>query len=226
MKAFLQVLTSSLGKKIIMAVTGFGLVGFVIIHMLGNLQIFLGADTLNAYAKLLKSSAEVLWAFRLGLLGMAVLHIAAAVSLVLENRKARPQGYTAEKNSATWASRTMPITGIIVAAFVIFHILHFTVGAVGSDYHAYNIPRDAEGRADVYTMVITGFANPWISGFYIVSVGLLCWHLSHGVSSMFQSLGLRNRRSAPLLDKLALAVSLAVFLGMSSVPAAILLNLI
>lgn len=226
MKALLQVLTSSLGKKIIMAVTGFGLVGFVIVHMLGNLQIFLGADTLNAYAKLLKSSAEALWAFRLGLLSMAVLHIAVAVSLVLENRKARPLGYSAEKNSASWASRTMAITGIIVAAFVIFHILHFTVGAVGSEYHAHNIPRDAEGRADVYTMVTTGFANPWISAFYIISVGLLCWHLSHGVSSMFQSLGLRNRRSAHLLDKLAVGISMAVFLGMSSVPAAVLLKLI
>lgn len=226
MKALLQVLTSSLGKKIIMAVTGFGLVGFVIVHMLGNLQIFLGADTLNAYAKLLKSSAEVLWAFRLGLLGMAVLHIAAAVSLVLENRKARPEGYIVEKNCASWASRTMPITGIVVAAFVIFHILHFTVGAIGSEYHAYNLPRDEASRPDVYTMVVTGFANPWISGFYIISVALLCWHLSHGVSSMFQSLGLRNRRSAPLLDKLALGLSLVVFLGMASVPAAILLNLI
>jgi succinate dehydrogenase / fumarate reductase cytochrome b subunit len=226
MKALLQVLTSSLGKKIVMAVTGFGLVAFVIVHMLGNLQIFLGADTLNAYAKLLKSSTELLWAFRLGLLGMAVLHIVAAVALVLENRKARPQDYSVEKNSASWASRTMPITGIIVAAFVIFHILHFTVGAIGSDYHAYNIPRDAAGRPDVYTMVVTGFANPWISGFYILSVALLCGHMSHGVSSMFQSLGLRNRRSAPLLDKLALGVSLVVFLGMASVPAAILLNLI
>jgi succinate dehydrogenase / fumarate reductase cytochrome b subunit len=226
MKAFTQVLTSSLGKKYIMAATGFGLVGFVLIHMLGNLQIFLGADTLNAYAKLLKSSAEVLWGFRLGLIILAVLHIAAAVSLVLENRKARPRDYEAEKNLATWASRTMPITGIIVAAFVIFHILHFTVGAVGSEYHAHNIDPDTAGRADVYTMVVTGFANPWISGFYILSVGLLSWHLSHGVSSMFQSLGLRNRRSAPLLDKVALGVSLVIFLGMSSVPAAILLNLI
>lgn len=226
MKALFQVLTSSLGKKIIMAVTGFGLVGFVIIHMLGNLQIFLGQDTLNAYASLLKASAEVLWAFRIGLLAMAVLHIVAAVALVLENRKARPQGYEAERNAASWASRTMPITGIVVAVFVIFHILHFTVGAVGSEYYAHNLPPDAKGRADVYTMVKEGFSNPWISGFYILSVALLCWHLSHGVSSMFQSLGLRNRRSAPVLDKLAIGVSVAVFVGMSSVPAAILFNLI
>lgn len=226
MKALFQVLTSSLGKKYIMAITGFGLVGFTIIHMLGNLQIFLGQDTLNAYATLLKASAEVLWAFRIGLVAMAVLHIAAAVGLVIENRKARPAGYEVEKNTATWASRTMPITGIIVASFVIFHILHFTVGAIGSDYYAHNLPPDAEGRADVYTMVVEGFSNPWISGFYILSVGLLCWHLSHGVSSMFQSLGLRNRRSAPLLDRVATGVSLVVFLGMSSVPAAILFNLI
>lgn len=226
MKTLFEVLTSSLGKKIIMAMTGFGLVGFVIVHMLGNLQIFLGQDTLNAYASLLKASGELLWTFRLGLLALAVLHIAAAISLVLENRRARPEGYQQERNLSSWAARTMPITGIIVAAFVIFHILHFTVGAIGSEYHAHNIPLDPAQRPDVYTMVKTGFSNPWISGFYILSVGLLCWHLSHGVSSMFQSLGWRNRRSAPLLDKLALIVSLAVFIGMSSVPAAILLDLI
>lgn len=205
-----------------MGITGVGMVAFVIIHMLGNLQIFAGQDTLNAYAKLLKSSDEVLWAFRLGLIGMVVLHLAAAVSLVRENRRARGHAYGKEKNLSPWASRTMALSGTIVLAFIIFHILHFTVGAVGSSYNAHQIPRDLEGRYDVYGMVVAGFSNIWISVFYIISVGLLCWHLSHGVSSMFQSLGLRNSQSAPWLDKLALGVSFILFLGMAAVPTAVI----
>jgi succinate dehydrogenase / fumarate reductase, cytochrome b subunit len=226
MKAFIQILTSSLGKKYIMALTGFGLVGFVMIHMLGNLQIFLGAETLNAYAKLLKSSAEVLWAFRLGLLGMAVLHIVCAISLVMDNRRARPAGYQKEKNISTWASRTMIVSGLIVSAFVIYHILHFTVQVTDPSYQTMTTELHGQEVHDVYRMVVAGFSNPIISGFYILSVGLLCWHLSHGISSMFQSIGLRNRRSAPLLDKLALGLSALVFLGMSSVPAAVLLKIV
>ena len=226
MKALLQVFTSSLGKKIIMAVTGFGLVAFVIIHMLGNLQIFLGAETLNTYAKLLKTSAEVLWAFRFGLLGMAVLHLVCAISLVRDNIKARPAGYKKEKQMSTLASRTMILSGLIVSAFVVYHILHFTVRVTDPTYQTMTTQLNGQDVHDVYKMVITGFSNPYISIFYIISVGLLCWHLSHGVSSMFQSVGLRNRRSAPLLDKVAIGLSFAVFLGMSSVPAAVLFKLV
>ncbi|MDX6766022.1 MAG: succinate dehydrogenase cytochrome b subunit [Candidatus Methylacidiphilales bacterium] len=226
MKAFFQILTSSLGKKYIMAITGFGLVGFVIIHMLGNLQIFLGAETLNTYAKLLKSSAEVLWGFRLGLLGMAVLHIVCAISLVLDNRRARPAGYVKERNLSSWASRTMIVSGLIVSAFVIYHILHFTVQVTDPSYQ--NLTTELHGQEvhDVYRMVIQGFSNPYISAFYILSVGLLSWHLSHGISSMFQSIGLRNQRSARLLDLIALGLSTLIFLGMSSVPAAVLLKIV
>lgn len=225
MNAITQILTSSLGRKYIMGITGFGLVGFTIIHMIGNLQIFIGSDTLNAYAKLLKSSVEVLWAFRIGLLAMVVLHLAAAISLVIDNRKARGSSYVKEKSLATWASRTMAVSGTIVLAFVVFHILHFTAGVIGHEYSAHQL-QDEQGRADVYRMVVEGFSNPWISGFYIVSVALLCWHLSHGVSSMFQSLGLRNSRSAFLLDKTALGLSFLIFAGMAAVPAAVLLQLV
>jgi succinate dehydrogenase / fumarate reductase, cytochrome b subunit len=225
MSAIIQIFTSSLGRKYIMGLTGFGLVGFTIIHMLGNLQIFVGSDTLNEYAKLLKSSSEILWTFRIGLLLMVVLHIAAAVSLVMDNRKARGNAYVKEKSMASWASRTMALSGLVVMSFVIFHILHFTVGVIGADYSAHHL-QDHEGRADVYRMVVEGFSNPWISFFYILSVGLLCWHLSHGVSSMFQSLGLRNARSAYFLDKSAWALSGLVFLGMAAVPAAVLLQVV
>jgi succinate dehydrogenase / fumarate reductase, cytochrome b subunit len=226
MSAITQVFTSSLGRKYIMGITGFGMVAFVIFHMLGNLQIFIGSDTLNAYAKLLKTSEEVLWGIRLGLLAMVGLHIAAAVSLVVDNRKARGRSYTKEKSLATWASRTMAVSGTIVLIFIVFHLLHFTAGVIGADYNAHSLPKDEAGRYDVYSMVIHGFSNPWISAFYILSVGLLCWHLSHGVSSMFQSLGFRNARSAALLDKVALVLSFVLFIGMAAVPAAVLLQLV
>lgn len=223
MKALIQVLTSSLGRKYIMGITGFALVAFVIIHMLGNLQIFLGEETLNTYAHLLKASAEFLWVFRLGLLAMVVLHLAAAISLVMENKKARGKAYVKEQNSASWASRTMAVSGIIVLSFVIYHLLHFTAHVVDPGFSQL---LDENGKPDVYRMVIVGFSNVWISGFYIVGVGLLCWHMSHGVSSMFQSLGFRNARSAPLLDKLAIAVAVVIFLGMTAVPTAVLFKIV
>ncbi|NJK90359.1 MAG: succinate dehydrogenase cytochrome b subunit [Blastochloris sp.] len=222
MTALTQIFTSSLGRKYIMGITGFGLVGFTIIHMLGNLQIFIGQDTLNAYAKLLKSSAEVLWAFRLALLAMVVLHLGAAISLVIDNRKARGQNYVKEKSLSSWASRTMIISGTIVLAFIVFHILHFTAGVIGVEYNAHVLPKDEQQRYDVYTMVIEGFSNPWISLFYIASVGLLSWHLSHGISSMFQSLGFRNARSAVFLDRASLGLALVIFAGMAVVPTAVL----
>jgi succinate dehydrogenase / fumarate reductase, cytochrome b subunit len=225
MNAIRQIFTSSLGRKYIMGITGFGLVGFTVIHMIGNLQIFIGQDMLNDYAKLLKSSSEVLWVFRIALLAMVVLHITAAVSLVIDNRKARGVSYKKEKSLSTWASRTMAVSGTIVLIFVVFHILHFTAGVIGHEYNAHQL-QDDQGRADVYRMVVEGFSNPWISGFYILSVGLLCWHLSHGVSSMFQSLGFRNARSAFFLDKAALGISFIVFAGMAAVPASVLLQLV
>jgi len=226
MKVLFQIVTSSIGKKWIMGLTGFALVGFIIIHMVGNLQIFIGADTLNAYAKFLKTSNEVLWAFRLGLLAVVSAHILAAIALVMENNGARPAAYRAEKNPASKASRTMIYSGTLVLVFIVFHLLHFTAGRIYPEYFAHNLPPDAEGRADVYSMVVRGFSIPWVSAFYILSVGLLSWHLSHGVSSMFQSVGLRNKRSAPVLDALAILLSVVIFVGMSAVPAAVLLKIV
>ncbi|MEM1156664.1 MAG: succinate dehydrogenase cytochrome b subunit [Verrucomicrobiota bacterium] len=227
MKKFFQFATSTLGRKYIMGITGFGLVGFIVVHMLGNLQIFLGQDTLNQYAVLLKSSAEVLWGFRLGLLALIALHIAAAVSLVIDNRKARPVGYEGESTvQASYASRTMKYSGVIVLAFAIYHIMHFTAKVTHPDYHEMKAPLDDKMVPDVYGMVVHGFSNPWISLFYIVSVGLLCMHLSHGVSSMFQSLGLMTRNNEGLLKLSAKGLSAGIFLGMSSVPVAVLLNIV
>ena len=226
MKAIIQILTSSLGKKYIMAVSGLGLVAFIIIHMLGNLQIFLGQDALNQYAFLLKSNAAVLWGFRIGILALIVIHVTAAIALARENRGARPRAYNKEHSLASYASRTMIWSGLIVFAFIIYHILHFTALVTQPEYGDMRAHLDGELVHDVYGMVVSGFSNPLISGFYILSVGLLCIHMSHGISSMFQSVGLRNRSTAKLLDLAAYGISAIIFLGMAAVPAAVLLNLV
>lgn len=207
-----------------MAITGFGLWVFVIIHMLGNLQIFLGPEKINAYAALLKANPALLWSARIGLLFIAVLHIVAASQLVLANRRARPIGYEFKKPVAsTFANRTMWISGLIIFAFVLFHLAHFTFGWVNPQF-----PRleDAQGRHDVYRMMIAGFSNPLVSIFYIVSMGLLLLHLSHGVSSLFQSLGLRSQKTFGFFDKLAKISALALFIGNSLIPLAIMFRFV
>ncbi len=213
---------SSLGKKYVMAVTGFGLWVFVIIHMLGNLQIFLGPDKINSYAAFLKGAPALLWSARAGLLFIAILHVVAATQLVLANRRARPAGYEFKKVVAsTFANRTMWVSGLILFTFIIFHLAHFTFGWVDPQFLRLE---DASGRHDVYRMMVEGFSNPLVSIFYIVSMGLLLSHLSHGVSSLFQSLGLRSKKTFGFFDKLAKITALGLFIGNSMIPLAILLG--
>jgi succinate dehydrogenase / fumarate reductase, cytochrome b subunit len=211
---------SSIGKKYVMAITGLGLFIFVIGHMLGNLQVFFGPDVINEYAEILKSTPALLWPVRTGLLLIAILHIIAALQLAAANRRARPVGYTNRKIIASsFANRTILVSGLILLAFIIFHLSHFTIGLVNPEYLDF---RDSLGRQDVYRMMVTGFKNPLISFFYIVSMGMLMLHLSHGVSSTFQSLGLRSKRVFGFLDKFARISALVIFLGNCSIPLAIL----
>jgi succinate dehydrogenase cytochrome b subunit len=211
---------SSIGKKYVMAITGLGLFIFVIAHMLGNLQIFLGPEAINDYAEALKSIPALLWSFRIGLLAITILHITAAIQLVAINRRARPVNYQTRKIIASnFANRTMFISGLILLAFIIFHLAHFTLGLVNQEYLDFRDPLD---RPDVYRMMITGFSNPLVSFFYIVSMGLLMLHLSHGVSSTFQSVGLRSKRVFGFLDKLARISALVIFIANCSIPLAIL----
>jgi succinate dehydrogenase / fumarate reductase, cytochrome b subunit len=215
---------SSLGKKYVMAVTGFGLWVFVIVHMLGNLQIFLGPTKINSYAELLRATPALLWSARAGLLFIATLHVVAATQLVRANRRARPVSYAFKKPPAsTFANRTMWVSGLIILAFTIFHLAHFTFGWVDPEFLRM---KDAAGRHDVYRMMVTGFSNPLVSVFYIISMGLLLSHLSHGVSSLFQSLGLRSKKTFGFFDKLAKISALALFIGNSLIPLAILSGLV
>ena len=227
----MRLITSTLGRKFIMAFTGAALFLFAFGHMVGNLQFFLGAEAINRYGHFLQSNVELLWPVRLGLLAMVGLHIWSAASLTRENRAARPVPYADWKpNSASYASRTMVMSGVIIAAFIIYHLLHYTVqlpsiNFTGTDFHGLNetLP-DGSERHDIHQMMILGFSRPLVSLFYIIAVGLLCLHLSHGVSAMFQSLGLNNHNSRPILDKAAQAIALVLFLGYASIPVAVLLT--
>jgi succinate dehydrogenase / fumarate reductase cytochrome b subunit len=222
----LRLWQSSIGKKYVMAITGLGLFVFVIVHMLGNLQIYTGPEHLNAYARALKTTPALLWGARIGLLIITVLHVTAAVQLARANRRARPVGYVKAKPVAsTLAQRTMVISGLILLAFIIFHLAHFTLGWINPQFLELHDPVDLS-RHDVYRMMIMGFSNPYVSIFYIVSMGLLLLHLSHGVSSLFQSLGLRSKKAFVWLDKLAKGAALVLFLGNASIPVAILAGLI
>ncbi len=220
----IRIWQSSLGKKYIMAITGLGLFLFVIVHLAGNLQIFFGPDSINGYAELLKSTPALLWGTRLGLLAVTLLHIITAIQLAVANRRARPVVYTNKKPVASsFANRTILISGLIILAFVIFHLSHFTLGFVDPQFLRFE---DSTGRHDVYRMMVTGFSNPIVSIFYIVSMGLLLLHLSHGVSSIFQSLGLRSKKTFGFFDKLAKILALLIFLGNCSIPLAVLTGLV
>ncbi|MEO7297880.1 MAG: succinate dehydrogenase cytochrome b subunit [Verrucomicrobiota bacterium] len=220
---------SSLGKKYIMALTGFGMFGFVIGHLIGNLQIFLGPEAINRYGSFLQSMGEMLWVARISLLVMIFLHIWAAIKLSAENRAARPVDYVQwDPTAASYASRTMLMSGLIIFFFIIYHLLHFTVQTrevnfTGQDFHTLV---DAKGRHDVYGMMVQGFNQPIVSAFYIIAIGLLSLHLSHGVSAMFQSLGWKKNSYAGLLDGFAKAISIFIFVGYISIPISILFGFV
>ena len=222
-----RIFQSSLGKKYIMAVTGFFLFFFVIGHMVGNLQLFLGAEAINRYGHFLQSNPELIWPARIGLLFLVGLHIWSAVVLSAENKAARPVSYAEYKPlGSSYASRTMLMSGLIVLAFIIYHLLHYTVQAKSINLTGQNFVDfvDAEKRHDIFKMMVVGFSNIWVSLFYLLSMGLLCLHLSHGLSSMFQSVGWKNGNYRPVLDKAAPIVAGLIFLGYSSIPVAILLG--
>jgi succinate dehydrogenase / fumarate reductase, cytochrome b subunit len=213
----------SLVKKYLMAATGLVLVLFVLGHMLGNLQIFAAAPgPINRYANFLQSLGELLWAVRLFLLACVAVHIWMAVLLTLENRRARPVGYKQDATvQATYASRTMIWSGFIVLAFILFHLADFTLQIIHPIFKSLEYADNGRRMHDVFAMVLVGFSYPAVAAFYVFAIGLLCLHLSHGVSSMCQSLGVRNAKWRGWLDHFALAFGLLIFLGFIAVPVAV-----
>ena len=215
-----------IGKKAVMAVTGVILFGYVVGHLIGNLQIYsANHDQINRYAAFLHNPANVvpLWAIRAFLLAAVILHITASLQLWVQNRAARPIGYVKKDDvPASYAARTMRWGGLIIAAFIIFHVLHLTVGAV--------VPIEDVGgnpnTPDVRHNVIAGFQNPFISGFYILAMVLLCMHLYHGLWSLFQSLGINHPRYTPRIQKAAAIVAILIAAGNISIPLAVLAGIL
>jgi len=208
---------STIGKKAIMAVTGLILFVFLIAHMLGNLQVFLGAAVMNHYAETLHGTPELLWGVRTVLLVSVLLHIWASIQLTAVKSTARPVGYVKSGNvQASTASKSMMLSGPVIAAFVVGHLLHLTTGTIH--------PQFVELHA--YQNVVTGFSNPIASGLYIVAMILVGLHLSHGIWSLFQSLGFSHPRYTPRIRKFAGVFSWVLIAGFISVPIAVLAGIV
>lgn len=211
---------TTVGAKFVIAVTGLGLLVFVIVHMLGNLQIFLPDDgaALNAYAKFLKDHPALLWTARLGPLAFFVAHVALAIRLAVRNAAARPTRYVYQHTEhASLASRTMVVTGLAVFFFVVYHLLHFTFGLTNPGHFSTH---------DVYGMVVAGFQVPLIALTYVLAQLFLFLHLSHAVPSMFTTFGLNRPRWDRGLRRAGLAVACAIAIGNISIPLAVLFGLV
>ncbi len=218
--------TSDVGMKWMMALTGIGLLAYVLVHMIGNLKIYLGSEDLDHYAEALRTlfypivpQTGMLWIFRFGLLAMFTIHIWSAIVLALRSRGARgTTRYTAKRKyqEADYASRTMLWGGIIIFLFVLFHISDLTIGATNPDFV----------QGEVYHNVITSFQYWWVALIYVVAQMALALHIYHGAWSVFQSLGMSNPRYDEWRRWLALALALAILIGNSSIPIAVQFGLL
>lgn len=222
---------SSIGKKFVVAITGLAMVLFLAGHLSGNLLIYAGREAFNEYAAFLHGAGHgtLIWVARIGLIVVVVLHVWATLLLTRENRIARAKDYEYKTVIQTSKSaRLMIWSGVTIGAFIIFHILHFTV-QVTYDKATLIDPLDPE-RFDAYGMVVRGFEAGWLNAlvvlFYILAMTALCSHLSHGVSSVFQTLGFRSKKSRELIHKAALAYTIIIYVGFISVPIAIFTGIV
>ncbi|MCY4534117.1 MAG: succinate dehydrogenase cytochrome b subunit [Bryobacterales bacterium] len=219
-----RTLTSTVGIKYLVAGSGAILVTFVFFHMLGNLQIYLGPDALNSYAELIKSSPGLIWGARTGLLLALMVHVWGIATLSVRNRAARAHGYDIQRPLlSSFASRHMLLTGLVLLAFVVYHLLHFTIGATHPEHFGLY---DGQGRHDVYSMVVLGFREPLVSLSYILAMGLLGLHLAHGVGSAFRSAGLSGPRFRSTLEGCGRLLAVIVVAGNISIPLACLAGLL
>ena len=215
---------SSLGSRVLVALSGLGLAGFVVFHMLGNLQVFQGPDALNRYAAFLRDMPMLLWTARLGLLGIVIVHITLSTRLALQNRRARPVAYAVrEYRQASLASRTMALTGSLLVLFILFHLLHLTAGWIDLSFPD---RLDINGNRDVFGKVVHAFQNPVFVVIYLAGQVVLGLHLSHALSGSLHTLGMEH----PLLDRLfrgtGLAVALLVVAGNTAIILAVAFGLV
>jgi succinate dehydrogenase / fumarate reductase, cytochrome b subunit len=204
---------TSVGKKAVMAATGIIMVVYLITHVLANLLVFQGPEKINSYSRFLHGTGGALWAARLVLFVAVVLHIVAAVQLAARRQKARPVGYAAGRDSqvSTLASRTIRWGGALILVFLVYHILHFTLGTVHTSF--------VEG--DPYHNVVAGFRSPWVVAFYELALAAVGLHLYHGIWSSGRSLGVSSPSPRPMRRQLALALSLLVWAGFAVIPIAV-----
>ena len=215
---------STIGKKIIMAVTGLIGIGYLILHLAGNLQVFVSQDKINSYGALLHGPlAEVTWLIRIVLIVAVVLHVLMAYQLTMRSRAARPIGYEhKEPQVATLASRTMKWGGVLLLVFIVVHLLHFTNEII--DPGGWRGMTDSQGHRDIYGNIIASFHVWWVAAFYVVAMIALGLHLYHGAWSSVRTLGLAGPKPHPLHRPVALVLALALWLGFTIVPVAIALG--
>jgi len=219
----MRLLSDSIGRKAVVAVTGLFMVLFVVVHLLGNSTIFAGPDGINAYAEKLHGLGPFVWAFRLVMLCLLGLHVIFAVLLTLENRAANPDKYAVKKMlKANFASETMIWTGLLLLSFLVYHLLQFTA-RVTPDIVLGN---DAKNRVDVFTMVFTSFRITPIALVYVAAMVTLFLHLSHGIQSIFQSIGLNNDKTMPQFSVLGKVLSAIFLVGYSAIPVLILVGIL
>lgn len=220
-------LASSIGRKILVALTGLLLVGFLIGHVAGNLLIFSGRNAMNDYAQWLRQHPALLWGVRLALLAVFGAHVFLATSLQRENRAARATRYVCpERSLVRFDARSMLLTGGLIAAYLIYHLLHFTLGVVQPADFALEQVTQSGVRHDVYGMVVAGFRHPAVAISYLVALAILFLHLNHGVVSFFQTLGVQHERSQPTIRTLGVAFSGLIVVGYASIPLGIALGLV
>jgi succinate dehydrogenase / fumarate reductase cytochrome b subunit len=225
MQKALTLTQTTIGKKAIVAVTGAILFGFVIVHLIGNLQVFLGPEHLNAYAEFLHSMPKVVWTVRAVLLVSLVVHVGLTIQLAMQSAAARPSRYHALADLGDqgpimrYARKTMILSGPIVAAFVAFHLAHLTIGADVVQGYRFD-------PADVYANVVNGFRSPYVTGFYVFANLLLGLHLYHGGHSLLQSLGLRSPRFDRRIRGAAIAFAAFVTLGNVLIPLSVLVRVV
>jgi len=211
---------SSVGKKIVMAVTGVIMLTFVTAHLIGNLLVFAGAEQFNSYANFLQNLGPLLWALRAFMLLVVTVHVCTAVWLTKENFAARPDGYICRKNiKSGFASNYMGVLGSLLATFLVFHILHFTVNVL--IYPEHSMLMTPEGYRDVYSMVLLNFKIPWISAFYIFMMAVLCLHMWHCIQSFFQTLGVRHVYLTPIFEYGGKILAVIISLGFMSIPVSV-----
>jgi succinate dehydrogenase / fumarate reductase cytochrome b subunit len=219
----MRLLSDSIGRKVVMAITGLLMVLFVVGHLLGNLTIFAGANGINSYAEHLHDLPPLVWGTRI-VMGLAVLfHLIISIQITNENKEANPTKYAVDRSlRATFASKTMIYTGLLIGGFVVFHLLHFTFRVTPGLV----LGNDALNRFDVFTMVVSSFKSAGVAILYVAAVAALFLHLSHGVQSTFQSLGFANDQIQPQLGLFGKVLSAVFLVGYGSIPVLILIGVL